>query len=219
MYCDEMGYEDREAFPDQREMDAWDAQSAHFLVRHRYSGHWVGALRMVFPKSSELPFEEWSIPGNPITTQQYKRSIEISRLCVIKEARRFVSKCFAPYGLADEESSRLESSNVRSFFNHKQQSRSIMWGLFRAAVVHSAQIGIKHWYILVTPALAYCVNKEGFAMKQVAEPCDHRGQRIPYCLDVEHILANPLWEKDYKQGYTAYSELEYVQPSKIRLAR
>lgn len=206
VYCDEMGFENKDMFPDQLEFDDWDDGAVHFIVRHRYTGHWLGALRLVRQNKFAFPFEDKCTPDNRITTKQYLHSVEISRLCVIKEARRFAPKKYAPYGLVDEEVGE-EGRNVRYLYSHKNQSRSIMWGLYRAAVVYSAHNDIKHWYILVTPSLAYAVKKEGFQMQQVGSPCEHRGQRIPYLLDVGHILANPLWQKDYKNDFRLYSEL------------
>lgn len=216
VYCDEMGYEDRQRFPEQLEYDDWDVDSVHFIVRHRLTGHWVGALRLVFQRDGVFPFEFWAPPCEALSPAGYSTSIEISRLCVIKEARRFVSKRFAPYGLPDQDIDE-NRANIRSIFTHKNQSRSIMWGLYRAAADYSAENGIKHWYILVTPALAYFVQKEGFAMHPVGDVCDHRGLRRPYRLDVEHILANPFWRKDFKTHFLCYSALADQEPSGIAL--
>jgi N-acyl amino acid synthase of PEP-CTERM/exosortase system len=216
VYCDEMGFEDKDKFPDQLESDEWDDGAVHFIVRHRYTGHWLGALRLVNQNQFMLPFEDKCTPDTMITAEQYLQAVEISRLCVLKEARRFAPKKYAPYGLVDEEVGK-DDRNVRYLYSHKNQSRSIMWGLYRAAVVYSAQNNIKHWYILVTPALAYAVKKEGFQMLQVGSPCDHRGQRVPYLLDVEHILANPLWQRDYKHDFRLCSELAEETTSKRRV--
>ena len=38
VYCDEMGFEDKDSFPDKMESDEWDDNSVHFIVRHRASG-------------------------------------------------------------------------------------------------------------------------------------------------------------------------------------
>jgi N-acyl amino acid synthase of PEP-CTERM/exosortase system len=206
VYCDEMGYEDKENFPDQMEVDEWDRHSVHFMVRHRYTGQWLGALRLVYQHQAVFPFEAKCVPDQPISVQQYQQSIEISRLCVLREARRFAPRAF-PQQDADEEQIAKDSGNIRYLHTIKNQTRSIMWGLYRAAVVYSGQNDIKQWYILVTPSLAYAVKKEGFEMQQVGGACDHRGQRIPYALDVEHILANPLWQKDYRLDYRKYSEV------------
>ncbi len=201
VYCDEMGFEDKDKFPDQMEIDDWDSQSAHFMVRHTHTGQWLGALRLVSQVSSAFPFETKCVPTTPITPDQYQHSMELSRLCVLREARRFAPRSFA-------EQASDETSNIRYLSTLRNQNRSIMWGLIRAAVVYSSQNDITQMYFLVAPALALAVKKEGFAMRQVAEACDHRGQRIPYSLDVADVLANSLWETDYRFEYRRYSEMD-----------
>ncbi|MBS3963093.1 MAG: GNAT family N-acetyltransferase, partial [Methylomonas sp.] len=42
VYCDEMGFEDKDVFPDEIEFDEWDKNSVHFLVRHKSSENWLG---------------------------------------------------------------------------------------------------------------------------------------------------------------------------------
>lgn len=202
VYCDEMGYEDKDSFPDQMEFDEWDRHSVHFMVRHRYTGQWLGALRLVYQNQSVFPFERKCVTDQPITPEQYDHSVEISRLCVLREARRFAPRSCGQKNAAFGG----EAGNIRYLHSLRNQSRSIMWGLIRAAVTYSAQKHITQMYFLVAPALAYAGKKEGFDMKQVGDPCDHRGQRIPYVLDVEHILKNPLWQ-DYKNDFRYYSEL------------
>lgn len=206
VYCDEMGFEDKERFPDRQETDEWDNDAVHFLVRHKYTGQWLGALRLVRHKDYGFPFQERCNLHEKLSRTGYKHAIEISRLCVLKEARRYKPRA---YGV--DEGSR----NVSFLHDHRNLNRSIMWGLYRAAVVYSAQNDIAHWYILVTPALAYFVNKEGFEMRQIGDPCNHRGQRTPYRLSVNHILKNPLWQQDYRNDYRLYSELMDAFPARL----
>lgn len=205
VYCDEMGFEDKESFPEQMEFDEWDNSSVHFMVRHRYSGQWVAALRLVHQHQLALPFEDKCTPYEPITAQQYRHSVELSRLCVLKDARRFA---LGKNNLSSEVSAN-EIGNIRYLHSvqNQNQNRSIMWGLYRAAVVYSAENDIKHWYTLVTPPLAYCGKKQGFEMLPVGGSCEHRGKRSPYLLEVQQVLANPLWDTDYQLDYRLYSEL------------
>ncbi len=206
VYCEEMGFEDKEQYSQQMEFDEWDRHSVHFLVRHRYSGQWLGALRVVYPYRATFPFEEKCVLDATLTARQYAQSIEISRLCVVKEARRFAPKNGLAHGASAELDSR-DAGNVRSFYDYKNQCRSIMWGLYRAALVYSRDHGIKNWFILVTPSLAHCVRREGFEMRQVGGACNHRGQRIPYTLNVDDILENPFWNNGYQCDYRKFSEL------------
>ena len=204
VYCDEMGFEDKTSCPDQMEYDEWDQNSVHFVVRHRVTGNWLGGLRLVLPNTSGFPFEEWSVPDQAITDPQRLIAVEVSRLCIIKDARRFTAKRFAPYGLSDNEVD--DNNKVRSIYNYKNQSRSLMWGLIRAAATYCAAHNIQYWYFIVAPALAGFIRKNGFEMHQIGAACQHRGERFPYQLNVENILANPMWQDDYKLGYQLHSE-------------
>ncbi|QPK61915.1 PEP-CTERM/exosortase system-associated acyltransferase [Methylomonas sp. LL1] len=206
VYCDEMGFEDKDKFPDRMEIDEWDHDAVHFLVRHKASGHWLGGLRLVLSNNPTFPFEELSSLDQKIVRTERQFSVEISRLCITREARRFVAKRSTLFDLQDQELSD-ESGNVKSIFNYNNHSRSIMWGLFRAAVVYSAQQNIKHWYFIVAPALASYIRKQGVDMYQIGAPCHHRGLRIPCRMGVDNILANPLWLNDYKKDFRRYSEL------------
>lgn len=206
VYCDEMGFEDKDQFPDQLESDEWDDCAVHFLVRHKVSGHWLGGLRLVSQHNGLFPFEEWSSPYQKIAKLNRQSSVEISRLCIIKEARRFPSKRFAPYGLPDNELSD-DDRKVKSLFDFKNQSRSLMWGLIRAAGVYSAKNNIADWYFVIAPALACFLAKGGLSLRQIGDSCDHRGLRIPYRLAVDNVLECSLWLSDYKKDFRRYSEL------------
>lgn len=207
VYCDEMGFEDKSAFPNKMEFDEWDDNSIHFIVRHRASGQWLGGLRLVASNNGIFPFENSAQPYREIEKTERNVSMEMSRLCVIKEARRFPSRHLAPYGLPDREVD-LESDKVKSLYNHKNQTRSIMWGLIRAATIYSAENSVDYWYFIVAPALAGFIRREGFEMLKIGDPYEHRGLRTPYQLSIKNILANPLWLNDYKEHYSLHSVLQ-----------
>lgn len=213
VYCEEMGFENKEEFPAQMEIDEWDDSSVHFLIRLKGSGHWVGGMRLVPPRNSLFPFEKWRAPYQKRDEADRKYAVEMSRLCIVKEVRRFNSKRFAPYGFPDEEPE--ESNKVTSIFNFKNQSRSLMWGLIRAAGIYSACNGITDWYFLVTPALACLLRKGGLDLKQIGDACEHRGIRVPYNLAVDNVLNNGVWREAYKANYRHYSSLTDESSYKI----
>ncbi|MBD9357742.1 PEP-CTERM/exosortase system-associated acyltransferase [Methylomonas albis] len=213
VYCEERGFEDKDKFPQQMELDKWDDNSVHFLVRHIKSGYWLGGLRLVFPINSLLPFEEWSEPYQKICPKDRNVSVEMSRLCIIKEAKRFASMRFAPPNLQG-----AENGNVRSLYDFKNQNRSLMWGLIRAACLYSAERNIVDWYFVVAPALASILGKGGLDLARIGDSCEHRGLRIPYRLTVDNVLGNPLWAMDYKRGFRRYSDLIEVPASRLQRA-
>jgi len=206
VYCDEMGFEDKQNFPNQLEFDMWDKHSVHFLVRDKQLGHWVGALRLVFSDNKPFPFEHHCSLEKSIGPNQYMQSVELSRLCVLKELRRFAARRFAPYEASKQDSKDMHKSNVTVLHKYKNVGLTVMWGLLRAAALYCKQSNINDLYLLVAPALAFAIRKEGFDFEQIGEPCQHRGQRIPFQWEIDNVLANPLWEKDYKYGFTYFSD-------------
>ena len=204
VYRDEVGVEDKEQFPEQQEIDEWDEDAVHFLVRHKFSGQWLGALRLVVPKQNGLPFEGSALLHRQMSPASYRQALEISRLCIVKDARRFVLQA----SVTDQMDVEKSHPNVTFMHDRRNTNRAIMWGLYRAAAVYSAQHGIKQWYISITPALAYFVSKEGFDARQIGDPYPPQGQLTPYWLSVEHVLENPLWAKDYQNDYRLFSDLD-----------
>ncbi len=200
VYCDEIGFEDKEQFPAQLEMDEWDSRAVHFLVRHKYTQQWLGGLRMVRHKSHVFPFQESSITHERIPSARYKNSVEISRLCITKEARRFA---FRNSAIDAPE----ENRKISFLHDYRNINRNIMWGLYRAAALYSVRQGIKHWYMLSTPALAYCVKKQGFDIQQIGEAGSRQSVRLPYYLSAKQVLDNSLWLEDYRHDFRLYSDI------------
>lgn len=205
VYCEEMGFEDKHNYPNEQESDHWDDQSVHFLVRDKYLGHWVGALRLVSHKGRPFPLETHCQLDEPLNFQQYQHSVELSRLCVLKEVRRFSARRLTAQGLLGHTSKTIEGSNVTLLRPHKNLGLTVMWGLLRAAASYCKDYNINDLYLLIAPALAFSIRKEKFSLNQVGEACEHRGQRIPFQWEIENVLANSLWQNDYQAEFSHYS--------------
>ncbi len=101
VYCLEHGYEDPAQYPDQEERDAWDDHAVHFLVRHRASGEWIAAMRLIRPVGGRLPIQEgMDMPVNPTRHRPGDKAgsgtqisaggeaWELSRACILSAYRR-----------------------------------------------------------------------------------------------------------------------------------
>lgn len=208
VYCEEMGFENKDDFTLEQEFDEYDNHSAHFIVRSRQTGQWIGAMRMIFKNNQTLPLEKHCSLDSPISDTIFNRSIEISRLCLVKEIRRRNTDRTPPIGLFEEDGDINKGTNVIPFHRRKHIERSIIWGLFRAASVLSVQMNVKKWYFLGANALARIICKKGFNLQQIGEPCHLNGERLPFEIALHEILANPLWHNDFKNGYSLYSDVE-----------
>jgi N-acyl-L-homoserine lactone synthetase len=88
VYCLEYRFEDPALHPDHEEHDQWDDNAVHFLVRHRASGEWIGAMRLIRPVHGQLPIHEASDMTSAALPNFDGRAWELSRTCILGAYRR-----------------------------------------------------------------------------------------------------------------------------------
>ncbi|WP_051906935.1 PEP-CTERM/exosortase system-associated acyltransferase [Methylomarinum vadi] len=206
VYCEEMGFEDKNNFSSEQEKDRWDDNAVHFLVRHKETKQWVGAMRMVFKQDGALPLQEHCSLNTPHESNNI--DIEISRLCLVKEIRRRKTDEEPPLGLNGKADMPAQGKNVIDFYNRRKINQSLIWGLFRAASIYSEEKNIDNWYFLSTKALARIISRVGAKMSLVGNGCHYRGERYPFKIDLNEVLSNDIWTNDFKKGYRLFSELD-----------
>jgi N-acyl amino acid synthase of PEP-CTERM/exosortase system len=206
-YCEEMGFENKDDFPRELEFDDHDQHSAHFIVRHKSTGHWVGAMRLIFQSSQPLPIAQYCNLKDKIDKNDTKQSVELSRLCVVKEVRRSFADIAPPNGI--ENKSEVIKEAYKEKLSHEQQkdNRSIIWGLFNAVTEYCYANNIQTWYFITTTALAKILRKGGCNILNIGVPCYHKGKRYPFKKDVLDTYHNETWRNNYKNGYQIFSEL------------
>ena len=221
VYCEEMGFEDKSVFIHKEEWDKWDQHSVHFIVRHKYTGQWVGAMRLVAPQGKQLPLNDYTSlkdkQGNAIQIQS--SNVELSRLCLIKEIRRRSTDTTPPLGLDQFQKDHAKSAesqnseNVEAIYKDRRINLSLIWGLFRAAADYSAQNNINRWFFLTNKALARVIGREGFVLHPVGEGCEHAGRRYPFSMELEEIFAkesqSQMAAKVKTSSYQLFSEYQY----------
>lgn len=207
-YCEEMGFENKDNFPKEQEFDSHDQHSVHFIVRHKQTGDWVGAMRLIFQNNQSLPIAQYCNIQDQLGKNDIKPAVELSRLCVIKEVRRR----FADINFSDE----IEDSNeaIKNTYsekplpNHKIINRSIIWGLINAVIEYCYSNNIQTWYFITTTALAKVLRKGGCKMLNIGNPCYHNGERYPFKKDAVDAYHNEAWRKNYTNGYRIFSEFD-----------
>ncbi len=213
VYCEELGYEDSKKFPDQQEFDQWDPkddqdqQSVLFLVRLKHTKQWIGTMRLVHYNGHKLPLEENTSLDHKINNS----AVEISRFCLVKDIRKpYLQNA---YGInesnvnKDSLPSIDESDHIKLFYSNPKVKNTIKWGLFNASSQYSIANNIQKMYLLSNKALARMIKIQGFIIEQVGSACEHRGQRSPYCIDVNEIQTNPSSD-NFNNHYQLYSELQ-----------
>jgi len=170
----ETGFEDRHQFPNGLECDHWDEQSVHFLVRARATGEWIAAMRLILPQQGQLPVEQLcQLDAGALPLAMPWQFGEISRLCIVDNARRRSHSVDALKGIAD----RTHSPDA-----HREPE--IMLGLLRAAASFSRIHDIKYWYFMTTAGIARMAGRVNILLKPIGPAVQHRGDRYPFLADL-----------------------------------
>lgn len=185
VYCEELKFEPPR--PDGREVDEYDAQSLHCLIRSREAGEFIGCTRLILCRRSDphypLPFERTcaqTLDRSILDPQALPRNriAEVSRLAVIRRYRRRRGEDAAPAPLTDQ-----------SFdFGRQPRFPYILVGLYLATTELAALHGIDTMFVLSEPKLAHHFARLGVRITPLGAPVAHRGMRIPSALEVRGIL-------------------------------
>jgi N-acyl amino acid synthase of PEP-CTERM/exosortase system len=185
VYCEELGYEPTDAFPDGKERDGFDERSLHCLLRHRRTGSFAGCIRLVLHAGDEpFPFEavcEASLrPDLNLPAEGRERFGEISRLAVNATFRRRGEKG-VPYPRSDYEPYQ-PSDQERRVYPH------LALGLYLGAAAAGLAHGLEGVFALMERRLCVRLRRLGIRFRQVGDAVEHRGERIPYFISREDFL-------------------------------
>ncbi len=196
VYCEELQYEPVDDPLSRLESDHWDDECVHFIVRHKPSGQWVGAVRLIFPKAHDLSLPiDRHLDTDTIMRRERLNYVEMSRLCIVKEIRR-----------PSVVKSSVATGNELLVYKYHQ----VIFGLLHAVAEYSFQHGIQYWYFLSKKSLTRLVNQKGFGAVCIGKKQQHRGVRYPYLLDMDNLRHLPLW-KNFSASYRLYSEIEITE--------
>jgi len=196
VYCEEMGFENASNFPDKKEIDEDDAKSIHFIVKDKKTKDWVGAMRLIKKKGGLLPIEKSCNLDEKIEDNDLFDTVEISRLCLVKEAR--IGN--PPQGDVEELTVVKEASEIKRIPTKNKLNRMIIWGLFHAASEYCYNNNINFCYFMTTSVLAKVMSRGGLGLTGIGEPCEHRGQRFPFKINAFKTFKSEMWE-----GFSSFS--------------
>ena len=186
VYCRELGYEP--VRQDQIERDEYDAHSIHCLVRAVATHMFVGCARIILvdPANPDRPLPFETTCGDALDRSllhpkrmDRNRIGEISRLAVINQYRRRKGENDRPFSVSDDFG---ENSRIRLPY--------MTLGLYLAMLALARWKGIDTLFMLTEPILASSVAHLGVEVRQVGDPIEHRGTRIPSALFVDEIVDN-----------------------------
>ncbi len=173
VYCLEQAWEPVSRFPDGEEKDEFDDRAVHFMIRNRFTGDWIAALRVVLPGEDLLPIESLGVLKESVRAMiPAGGAAEISRVCRPKSAA--------------EPEHRIEARLKSDLLGGASE---ILLRLLRAAAQYCCDRGINHVYMLCRPAMARMMNRLDIPMKRAGIPSEHRGVRVPYLVDLRQAFA------------------------------
>jgi N-acyl amino acid synthase of PEP-CTERM/exosortase system len=180
VYCRECGFLPASDYPDHREVDSYDATSAHFCA-FNLRGDLVGYARMVRPdRADSFPFQSHCpdlLAGAALAPAQ--EAVEISRLMVTQAYRRRRGDVLS--GLTIEEDLPEVNHDLRD------RTPQILLSLYRQMYGFSLAHGTRYWYAAMERSLARALSQLGFAFAQIGPPTDYYGPVALYLGDLRQL--------------------------------
>lgn len=190
VYCEELGYENKDQFPDGREKDEYDDHSLHCLLMHRPSGQYIGCVRLVLApqKDSRTPFpfelacRDQLYNGIMESELAHREQFgEISRLAVVSRFRRRKGEYVTPAAIGEEE---LERSR-----EERRIAPYVALCLSLGAAAMGLSCGLRGVFALMEPRLERHLRNQGIGFRQIGQKVDYRGLRIPFFITREDLYA------------------------------
>jgi N-acyl amino acid synthase of PEP-CTERM/exosortase system len=180
VYCLERGFLSPSHYPDGRESDEHDTESAHFGA-YADGGDLVGYVRLVQPQDGRFPFQQHCTALlHDVSLPQSGTAAEISRLMVRKEYRR---------GGPRDSLRRVDAADVAPAADAQRASEStgVLLELYRAMYISSLESGIRYWYAAMERPLARSLRRWNFAFTQITAETDYFGPVALYMADLRDL--------------------------------
>jgi N-acyl amino acid synthase of PEP-CTERM/exosortase system len=189
VYCEELGWEEKSAFPDGLEFDSYDHNSRHCLLQYQKDDSFIGCVRLVLAdpdtRKHPIPLIEHCpdmldpeiLDINSLNRDSFG---EISRLAIKKEFRRRPGESDSPSGFSDEGSQ--PAAEERRRFPH------IALGLYLGAASIGIGEGLSGVFAMMEPRLARVLKILGIHFQQVGKALEYRGTRAPFYISRESLF-------------------------------
>ncbi len=187
VYCEELGYESSDKFPDRLEMDSFDQNSIHCLLRHKATGLWAGCVRLVLPSYGvnglAFPCEKLFGSFSQQTESFPLNSVgEVSRLAVPSSFRRRTDERQSAYGI-NKNLSPTEIGNRRQF-------PIIPMSLYLAASSVALNHELEYVITVMEPRLARHLRYFGIHFEKISDFIDFNGKRALFLISRQNLLEN-----------------------------
>lgn len=194
VFCEELGFLPREAYPDGLERDAFDDHAWHVGAIDR-AGAVVGTARLIPSSPLGLPLFD-HCPVEPAARAAFETqcAAEISRLAIAPRYRR--RRGDGRYGLATGDGRERRGARPE-----------IVLGLYKAMYQLSKRHGVSHWYAAMERALLRGLERFGVRFLPIGPEADYHGPVVPCAVAVADMEAS-VFAHDPALGRAFVSGLE-----------
>lgn len=181
VYADEHGFENPDEFPDRREMDEYDANSEHILLRHRRTKICIGTARLILPKPDDPlnSFPMQKISHHPLLhdSEIARHASEFSRLAISKEYMKQSCEASGPMSVLQFDPTCKDKRFT--VWLTKRIVRYLSVGLMAGILELAARRGKPIVLAVMEPFLIRNLEKIGFEFPFVGAAVDYHGLRHP----------------------------------------
>ncbi len=176
VFCEELGYEPTRI--QHIEYDAHDEHATHIILKQRSTNSYVGCARLIHAQHGNvtyrLPFEDlcqstadWDLIHK--IKNSGKKYCEISRLSVLKSQRSDGSKTLKSKAVGEI------GTSIATY--------ALYMGMGALARYHD----IQYYFALIEYKLYRSIQRSGIPVKQIGDPVEFRGKRIPVLISLEQF--------------------------------
>ena len=188
VYCTETQFLNSEHYPDGLEIDDFDQQSVHYLIRHRKSGDYAATTRLILPDTDHLeklfPVEIHCKIDDTTTMQAIDRRKlgEISRFCVSKEFKKRKNEVHTLAGINGNWQPDIFTLDERRSFPH------IAIALIACFIKASYENDIHYLFACMEPSFFRFVSPLGINLNKIGPLVDYHGERWPTAIKISDLL-------------------------------
>lgn len=177
VYCEEWGFEKPEDHPGAVERDEFDQHSIHFVAANE---HIIGTVRIILNSDKGFPLMQHSRVDADLSSLDWAKVGEISRLAISKDYRRRTEDRFIYEGNG------MEPPPI-TVENERRRQHAIVVGLYKSLYIESKKIGLTHWIGVMAKGLCLLLRRTGIAFVPIGPEVDYHGPRTPYLATIEEI--------------------------------
>lgn len=185
VYCVECGFLNPLDYPDQREVDADDKRSVHFVATNS-QGMVAGTSRLVLSNGVDtFPYAEHCPPFPNFVPPPPHLSAEVSRLAVSKNYRRRQGDTLSGVNEFDISATQAAPAPRRRRQEQRVGAPLLVLGLYREMFRYSKAHGIRYWYAAMERPLVKALARYGFMFTPIGDQRDYWGPVTPYLGDLK----------------------------------